>query len=215
MPRAKTLTLTMVASNDDAICAAQTPGGAGALTLDGVLVAAGVATLDVPRHLLLTTSADESAKTVAITGTDRYGNALTTSTTLPNNTTKIVTGYNFKTVTGITIDGATAAAIKVGTANSLDSPWVPLDWRATDAATITVHLSTGANLTYNAKSTVSDIQASGFVESDAVTQDITLLAGTTDVQVLLNGPLRALRFGITSYVTGSATVTILERGTSR
>lgn len=211
MSRPKTLSLTMVASNDDAICASQTPGGAGDLTLDGVLVASGVAVLDVPRHILLTTGADESAKTVTITGTDRYGNVLTASTTLPNNTTKIVTGYNFKTVTGITIDGATTGAIKIGTADSLDSQWIPLNWRVADAATITIHLSTGANLTYSTQSTADNVQASGFVESSAVTQTVSLLGGTTDVQVLLNGPLTALRFGLSSFVSGTATITLLER----
>ena len=210
MPRPTTLSLTMVASNDDAICTAQTPAEAGALTLDGALVSGGVATLDVPRHLLLTTSADESAKTVTITGTDRYGNALTVSTTLPNNSTKIV-AYNFKTVTGIVIDAATAAAIKVGTADALDSQWIPLDWPFSGKTTVTVHLSAGANLTYNTYSTASDIQANGFVESDAVTQTVSLLAGNTDVQALLDGPLTALRFGLTSYVTGTATITLLEQ----
>jgi len=62
------------------------------LTLNRALVSGGVATLDVPRQLLITADANDSARTLTITGTDRYGTVSTVTTAVPNATTKIVTG---------------------------------------------------------------------------------------------------------------------------
>ena len=210
MARPISLTLAPTASVANAVCLIQTPVGAGALTINGTLATAGIATLDLPRHLLITTAADDHARTLAITGTDRFGNVMTTTTAAPNATTKIVTGYNFKTITGITIDAASAGAITIGTANSLDSAWLALDWIAATDTTITVTLSSGASLTFAVQSTIDPIQSKTFAESTANTMTTTLL-GTASMQATLIDPLRALRLALSAFVSGSATIQILAR----
>lgn len=204
----KVYTYTMTASVANAVCAAQRPGGAGALTINGASASNGVATLNYPRHLLITTVADDSSKSLTITGTNRYGNVLSVTTTAPNNSTKIVP-YNFNTVTRVTIDGAAAGNISIGTANSLEGPWIPLDWRGSHSATIAIGLSSAANLTYTVQSTLEDVQSSSFNAGTAVTQN-TPLTGTASALYTLNGPLCAIRVQLSNWVTGSATLTILE-----
>ena len=209
MARPKILTYTLSASVPNGICTAQTPSVAGALTIDGAYATAGVATLNYPRHLLITTSANDTTKTLTIVGTDRYGKALSYAVNLPNATTLVVP-YNFITVTSVTISAATTGTITLGTYDSMEGPWIPLDWIGSDEATISVGLSTSANFTYTLQSTLEDVQSDTFNAHTCVTQD-TPLTGTASAIYKLDGPLRAIRLKITSFVTGTATLTIMER----
>lgn len=209
MARPKILTYTLSASVPNGICTAQTPSGAGALTIDGSYATAGVATLNYPRHLLITTSANDTTKTLTVVGTDRYGKALSYATTLPNATTKVIP-YNFLTVTSVTISAGTTGTVTLGTYDSMEGPWIPLDWIGSDEATISVGLSTSANFTYTLQSTLEDVQSDTFNAHTCVTQD-TPLTGTASAIYKLDGPLRAIRLKITSFVTGTATLTIMER----
>lgn len=209
MARPKILTYTLSASVPNGICTAQTPSGAGALTIDGAYATSGVATLNYPRHLLITTSANDTTKTLTIVGTDRYGKALSYAVNLPNATTLVVP-YNFLTVTSVTVSAATTGTITLGTYDSMEGPWIPLDWIGSDEATISVGLSTSANFTYTLQSTLEDVQSDTFNAHTCVTQD-TPLTGTASAIYKLDGPLRAIRLKITSFVTGTATLTIMER----
>lgn len=209
MARPKILTYTLSASVPNGICTAQTPSGAGALTIDGAYATAGVATLNYPRHLLITTSANDTTKTLTIVGTDRYGKALSYAVNLPNATTLVVP-YNFLTVTSVTISAATTGTITLGTYDSMEGPWIPLDWIGSDEATISVGLSTSANFTYTLQSTLEDVQSDTFNAHTCVTQD-TPLTGTASAIYKLDGPLRAIRLKMSSWISGTATLTIMER----
>ncbi|RJO60813.1 MAG: hypothetical protein C4542_08165 [Dehalococcoidia bacterium] len=104
------------AFDSDAICLAQTPaaGGSQALTINGTLASSGVATTDVPRHVIIASTADDSARTFTIVGTNDYGDKLTEVVSGPNTAT--TRGLQrFKTVTSVTVDDDTAGAISVGT----------------------------------------------------------------------------------------------------
>ena len=71
--------LAAAAANN--ICLTQTPTAA--FTLNGALVVGGIAILDVPRRVLVTTTGNESAKTITIIGTDVNGNTQTELMTGP------------------------------------------------------------------------------------------------------------------------------------
>lgn len=106
--------------------ATDTLAEAGNFTLDGALCSGGVATMDIPRHVSFYSAGNNSAKTFTITGTNRFGDAMTeTVTPGPNNST--VTGSkNFKTVTAVACDAATAGDVEVGSADELDTAaWLP------------------------------------------------------------------------------------------
>lgn len=105
---------SLAAASANNIALSQTPGGAGNLTLNGSTVTAGVATLDVARRVLLTTTADETAKTFTVYGTDRYGRTQSEVVAGVNNTTAF-TVRDFLTITRIAVSAALAGAVTFGT----------------------------------------------------------------------------------------------------
>ena len=82
-------------------------------------------TLDVPRNIQAVAQAASSSDAVLnIVGTDLYGNTITESLTLNNNTV-VQTAQAFKTVTSITPAGGAgkgATALIIGTGNKLGLP---------------------------------------------------------------------------------------------
>jgi len=85
-----------------------------------------VITMDTPRRVLFTAVGNESGNTFTLVGTDYNGTAITEIFTGPN-ATAAYTNMDFKTVTSISISGAAAGAITVGTTTVASSMWVRLD----------------------------------------------------------------------------------------
>ena len=112
--------LAAAAANN--ICLSQTPT-AGNLTINGALATSGVATMDNPRRVLITTGADESSRTFTIYGTNWSGNTISETMTGPVTTTG-QSVLDYKTVTRIAISGNAAAALTVGTSGVGGSQWV-------------------------------------------------------------------------------------------
>lgn len=121
-----TVTKQLTAASTTNICLAQTPLAAGNLTLNGALVTAGVAILDTQRRVGITSAANESARTFTIYGTDDAGTVIS----------ETVTGANigvasslrdYKRVTRIAVDAATAGAMTVGTTAVGSTPWIVPD----------------------------------------------------------------------------------------
>jgi hypothetical protein len=100
----------------NSICQSQTPGGAGALTLNGSLVSGGVAYLGQNQRIYITGGSNESAKTFAVVGTKLTPLGLTSVTetiTGPNAST--VSSINqYYTIISITASAGTTGAITVG-----------------------------------------------------------------------------------------------------
>lgn len=129
------------------IALSQTPAGVGALTLNGSLVTNGVAILDKPRQVLITTAADEHTKSFVITGTDWSGSPISeTVTGIPNGTAQ-ASVLSYKTVTSITISAAAAGALTVGTNGVASSAWVRLDGFANPSVAKQCVVSGTANYT--------------------------------------------------------------------
>jgi len=190
----KTITHAFATADVDSICTAATPGSAGNMTINSTLKNNGICTMDVPRHLSITSDGNDTGVTFTITGTNRYGAALTETITGPSSTT--VTGVeNFATVTQVAISGAGTGSISVGTSSSAQFQWVPVDYR------IGVQYSTNANI--SAGSAFVDIEGTlenpfgaSFDERTAVTQDVA------------DGPVRAIRCAVTEIGGSGATVTL-------
>jgi len=100
--------------DDDAIATAQTPSGAGDLTLDGA-ASSGNAWEGESGHLIyFTTVADETSRTVTITGIiDGTAVTVTRNVTLGNNTS-VASTDRFISIASIAIDGATTNTVAVG-----------------------------------------------------------------------------------------------------
>lgn len=100
------------------VAQSQTPSGAGSLTLNGTLVASGVAYLGRMRRIYLTCAGNESARTFTITGTGwGAGGIYAVKETLTGpNVSVIASQKEYYTITSIAVDAATAGALTVGAA---------------------------------------------------------------------------------------------------
>ncbi len=213
MPQVKAITLSPTAADADGICASQTPGGAGALTIAGALSSGGTVTFTQPQHITITAAGNDSARTFTVVGTDRQDVAITKTIAGPNATT-VADTTNFKTISSISVDAATAGAITVGVNGLCESQWYPADYRALDAKIgFGVTLSSAANLTYTVQHTFDDVQAAGFVEASANTfNNDTVAAETTAQDGNYTTPPTAIRLAITAHTAGSATLRIVPNG---
>ena len=113
----------VVANDRDGVATAQTPSGAGNLTIDGTLADTGTVNFTTsaaqqPRLVTFYAAADESGVEFTITGTDYLGTSQTETVTGPNATTVSSTKY-FNTITQIAVSGATTGDIEVGSGTGL------------------------------------------------------------------------------------------------
>lgn len=100
--------------NSAGLVTSTTPAGAGAITLNGAQTSAGVSNYSGARKLNITSTGNISNRTFTITGTAWDGSVYIETVTGPNNTT-VQTNRLFKTVSAISISGAAAASITIGT----------------------------------------------------------------------------------------------------
>lgn len=143
----------LVTASANNIALSQTPAGAGPILLNGATVVNGVAVLDTAREILLTTSADETAKTFTITGTNWAGDTISeTITGVSSGTVKSVLDY--KTVTKIVASAATAGAITFGTTTTAGSSWARLDSWADSY--ISVQCDASGTINYTLQQTLDD-----------------------------------------------------------
>jgi hypothetical protein len=137
---------SLAASSANNIALAQSGGGAGNLVLNGTLVSGGVATLDTPRTVLITTTDNESSNNFTLQGTDWAGSPITETITGPNNTTG-ASVLSYKTITKILNSANITANVTVGTTGNASSPWIRMDRWAFTPITKAVVVSGTANYT--------------------------------------------------------------------
>lgn len=117
------------------------------VALNGSLVSlTGVAVLDNPRRILITTA--DTTHVFTVTGTSPTGTLLTE--TVGPITTSAYTTQDFATVTSITINGAPTAAVTVGTNAIAATPWVRTDEWADPSMSIQCDVSGTVNYTVQA-----------------------------------------------------------------
>jgi hypothetical protein len=110
----------------DGIALSQALGAAGNLTLNGVMVSGGVATLDTPRRVALTSAGNDSAATWTVTGTDRSG--ITHSDSFAGaNAGVVYSNLDFATVVSIALNAAAAGNVTAGTNTVASSQWARFD----------------------------------------------------------------------------------------
>ena len=117
--KAKYIAADTTAADADGVCQSQTPAGGGEqnLTINGALASGGVATFTAARLITITCAGADDGRTFTVTGTDVNGNAQTETIAGADTDTSTGTLY-FRTVTQVTVDDDTAAAITVGMANN-------------------------------------------------------------------------------------------------
>lgn len=128
MSRLTTVTVgPLAAASANSVALSQTVAGAANVVLNGALVVGGVAKLDLPRRIIVTSAGNDSGITFTAYGTDWSGNPIQSKATAGGNIAAVDLGVSFATVTRIATSGATAAAITVGTNGVADSRPIFLD----------------------------------------------------------------------------------------
>jgi len=120
-----------------AICSAQSFSGGGTqnFTMNGTNTVGGSWTGESGHLITFGTTADDSARTVTITGVQE-GTGATTEAIVLGNTTNVVSTKRFSSITGITIDGNTVGTVFAGISGQdsitgqlpTSSPGVPIIW---------------------------------------------------------------------------------------
>jgi hypothetical protein len=138
------------ASSGNNIALSQTPGAAGAITLNGSTVVSGVAVLTAAQQITLTTT--DSTHTATITGTSWAADPI--SEVIAFTGSAVTSKLSYKTITSIVVSAALTAAITVGTSGIGSSPWARMDeWANTQ---ITMQFDVTGTVNYTVQSTLDD-----------------------------------------------------------
>lgn len=144
----------IAAASANNIALSQVVSGASNVTLNGALVSGGVATLDVPRRVLITNVGNDAAVTFTVYGTT-FGGASVTEVLQGTSGSTVASTVDFKTVTRIATSGSTSGSgITIGTNSVAGSRWLRLDSWA-DAQTAIQCNATGT-VNYTVQVTMDD-----------------------------------------------------------
>jgi hypothetical protein len=207
--------LTAASANNIAL--SQTPGAAGALTLNGSTVTNGIATLDQARRVLITTA--DTTHTFTVIGTTPTGTVI--SEIVGPITTSAATTQDYLTVTSVTINAAATAAVTVGTNGVASTPWMRMDEWARPEISIQCNISGTVN--YTVQGTLDDPNSStNPVAPSAVnwvnSPDTNAVGATAAIQTSYGG------FGSTAFLSptfirvtlnsgsGTVTATVIQAG---
>lgn len=198
----------LAAASANNIALSQTPGAAGALTLNGALVVGGVAILDNPRRILATTT--DSTHTLTVVGLSPTGTQLTEVLVL--NGTSVQSTLDYAKVTSITINAAATGAITVGTNGVASTPWVRVDEWAN--AQIAIQCDATGTVNYTVQSTLDDPNsATNPVLPSAVvwvsTSDAAAVGATGSIQTNFAYPPIFIRALLNSG-TGTVSMTVVQ-----
>lgn len=210
----------------DAIATSQTKASAGDLTLDGALTAqqsvyvaqippevtTRVATLSTSGLVTITSASNDSGITFTVYGTNNSGAAISETITGTNGSTATST-LSFKTVTRVATSGATAGAVEVGTAQSGQTDWIPLDIYTPNQVT-NVSVTVSGTINYTVQYTNED-PFDLSITQQAVSHPVAGLVGATTSQTAgaTTTLMRAVRFKVNSG-SGTGRVTIVQQSTA-
>jgi hypothetical protein len=212
---AQTITVTKIlaAADDDGVSASQTPSGAGNLTIAGALATGGVATLDTGRRVIITSAADDTARTFTIYGTNQDGAAQSEAVTGASGAAA-TSLLDFKTVTRVAVDAATAGAVKVGTNGVGATRWIAANPYG-PLADLSIGTTVSGTVNYTVQYTL-DADPFGFrsptISAALKAWNVTALASkTADTDGQITFPVTAWRLQINSGA-GTASARGIQQG---
>jgi hypothetical protein len=204
-----TLTRALLTADADGIAQNQTAAGAGDLTLNGALVAGGVAQLTSQRKVGGHSTGNISTVIFTVYGTNSAGASITDTVTGINNST-VSTTLDFLTVTRIAASGAVGTNVEFGTTSVGASQPIPLDiYIDPFDVSLFVDVTGTVDVTVEYTGDADVLTSSGpflwfaHVDLTNVTAD--------DVGTIIS-PVTAVRL-LTNSGTGTAELTVLQAGT--
>lgn len=180
----------LVAGSSNAISLSQSLAAAGALLINGSLATGGVATMDNPRFITITSAGDDTGKTWTVVGTNSAGNTI--SETIAGSSTAVTSVLSYKTVTSISLSAASTSTVTAGTNTGGTSPWVRFDEWADEAVGLQFVVSGTVVYTFEASNDDPNSLINQVVPS-AMTWDSTISpivgASTSQMANLTTAPL--------------------------
>lgn len=116
------LTKALAAANAQAVCNSQALVAAGNLTINGADASGGIATLDTPRRILISSGGDDVGTTYTVYGTNGSGTPISENVAGTNGGTA-ATNQDFATVTQVAVSAAVATTVEVGTNTTGSTIW--------------------------------------------------------------------------------------------
>ena len=151
----------LAAASATNIALSQSPGAAGNLTLNGSLVSGGVATLDTPRRVIVTSGGNDTGITFTAYGTDFAGYPLLAAVAGASGGAADF-GVSFKTITRIAISAAAASTVTVGTNTVADS--VPLNLDEFGFPVVSLQVNVSGTVNYTVNSTIDDFTNPNWIQ---------------------------------------------------
>jgi hypothetical protein len=168
------------------IVASQQATGGGTLSMSGSLVSGGVATLDVPRGIAISSTATTTLATCVFTlrGTDFYGAPMTWSGIGPGIAATVLSNQCFKTITTASVVGLVTANTSIGTSDVYDVPY-----RIPNAGFIASMAFGGADATASTASGAAAVITAGQLPTFVMTASASGPRGTVQLPTgnLANG----------------------------
>ncbi|RJO60810.1 MAG: hypothetical protein C4542_08150 [Dehalococcoidia bacterium] len=183
------------ASDVDGIAKSQTMAGAGYLVMNGAKCTT------QPRHVSIYSSADESAFTFTVVGTDRTGARLTEDITGPTAAATAKGNKNFATVQAVYINGNAAGNITVGSADECESKPIIVDYFTSGMSVAILH-STSDSQTHRFLVTLDNLLSGERNEDTARWLEETGTA-TANETFSSTSVVKAVRLEITGHVRGA------------
>jgi hypothetical protein len=203
--RPTTITVSSLSDDANGIAEDQTTAGAGDLSLDGALVAGGIATMAEAQIVSIESTGSLAGVTFTVTGTDADGRNISEDVTGPNNSTVVTTQY-YKTVTQIAVDGAVGTNTEVGPlkANGGVTKSIPSNWRSREGS---IALVVSGTATVTVQQTYDDVQTSTaptWFPNSGITTKTANTEGNHDY------PVRGVRLSLASWTSGDVSVTYIQ-----
>jgi hypothetical protein len=203
------LTRALTTADADGIAVAQQLGAAGNLTLDGDLVAGGVAQLNAQRKVGIASTGNLSAITFTVSGTDQAGRSISEALAGPDNET-VSTVLDFYTVTQVAASAAVGTDVEVGTTGVGASMPIPLD-QYISPFNVSLICDVTGTVNYTVQFTGDDVFAGTGVGPFTWFDHPDITGSTADDTGTFISPVAATRI-VTNSGTGSVVFQIRQAG---
>lgn len=209
-------TFNWPATDADGVCASQTLGAAGALTLNGALLEPSsllktrrvIMGDGIQRTVTITSTDDQTGVDFTITGTDLYGNTVTEVLSGGNNTT-VTSVEHYAIITSIVADGAVGTAITVGSGAGGSTRWWTPN-RNANPTSISLYLVISGTINVTVQDTPNDINGGdGLPVTAEIFNHPTLAGETSSGSSNYAFPPGAIRLSVASG-SGTCAFTIIQ-----
>lgn len=211
----------LATADDNGVALSQAVAAAGFLTLTGAALvnADGVAVMDVPRRIIVTSSGNDTGITFTIVGNNGLngsGNPITETITGASGGAAS-TSLDFGTVESVYASGAAAGTVIVGTNGVASSPWQMVNTNE-DPVNLTVAVVVSGTVNYDLEYTYDDVLGQYDGQGNwqppglpTVWDDATMVNETGNEETTFSLPIAFWRITLNSG-TGSLAVTAIQAG---